>query len=83
MINLENTINQAENGHPKLCKFIRLRLNEDNPNIGLSDKDQEFLEITKSTRLYSEEEIKISNSTSKSIRVFNQLQETCYENTSC
>jgi hypothetical protein len=42
--NLEDAIDWAENGNPTLRKFIRFRRYEDNPNIGLSDKDQELLD---------------------------------------
>jgi hypothetical protein len=43
MKNLDNAIDQAENRNPTLCKCICFHLYEDNPNIGLSDKDQELL----------------------------------------
>jgi hypothetical protein len=42
--NLDNAIARAENGKPILCKFVRFRPQEDNPNIGLFDKDQELLD---------------------------------------
>jgi hypothetical protein len=45
--NLDNGIARAKNRNPKLCKFIRFCLHEDNPNIGLSDKDQELLDKLK------------------------------------
>jgi hypothetical protein len=45
--NLDDAIDRAKNGNPTLQKFIRFLLHEDNPNIGLSDKDQELLDKLK------------------------------------
>jgi hypothetical protein len=45
--NLDDTIAQAKNGNPTLCKFIHFCPYEDNSNIGLSDKDQELLDKLK------------------------------------
>jgi hypothetical protein len=45
--NLDDAIAWAENGNPTLRKFIRFRPHEDNPNISLSDKDQELLDKLK------------------------------------
>jgi hypothetical protein len=42
--NLDNAIDWAKNGNPILRKFIRIFPHEDNPNIGLSDNDQELLD---------------------------------------
>jgi hypothetical protein len=42
--NLDDTFDQAENANPILRKLICLHPHEDNPNIGLSDKDQELLD---------------------------------------
>jgi hypothetical protein len=42
--NLDDAIARAENGNPTLRKFICFRPHEDNPNIGLSDMDQELLD---------------------------------------
>jgi hypothetical protein len=41
--NLDDAIDWAKNGNPTLSKFIRSRPHEDNPNIGLSNKDQDLL----------------------------------------
>jgi hypothetical protein len=68
--NLDDAIDRAENRNLTLRKFIRFCSYEDNPNIGISDKDQELLEKIKNTRLYGEGENKLSNSTSKSKQVF-------------
>jgi hypothetical protein len=40
---LYNSIDRGKNGNATLCKFICFHLHEDNPNIGLSDKDPESL----------------------------------------
>jgi hypothetical protein len=45
--NLDNAIDQVENGNPTLQKFICFYPREDNPNIGLSDKDQKLLDKSK------------------------------------
>jgi hypothetical protein len=45
--NLDDAINQAENGNLILCKLIHFRPDEDNSNIGLSHKDQELLDKLK------------------------------------
>jgi hypothetical protein len=45
--NLDNAIDQANNGNPTLRKFIRFHPHEDISNIGLSDKDQELLDKLK------------------------------------
>jgi hypothetical protein len=45
--NLDDAIAQAKNGNPTLRKFIRFCPHEDNPNIGLSDNDQELLDKLK------------------------------------
>jgi hypothetical protein len=47
MTNLDDAIDQAENGNPTLRKLIALHLHEANSNIGLSDKDQELLDKLK------------------------------------
>jgi hypothetical protein len=41
--NYDDALDQAKNGNLTLCKFIRFPPHEHNPNIGLSDKDQELL----------------------------------------
>jgi hypothetical protein len=45
--NLDDAIAWAKNGNPTLCKFIHFHPHKDNPNIGLSDKDQELLDKLK------------------------------------
>jgi hypothetical protein len=45
--NLGDAIDQAKNGNPILCKFIRFPPYKDNTNIGLSDKDQELVDKLK------------------------------------
>jgi hypothetical protein len=45
--NLDDAINLAENANPTPHKFIHLHPHEDNPNIRLSDKDQELLDKLK------------------------------------
>jgi hypothetical protein len=45
--NLDDAIAWAKNGNPTLLKFIPFHPHEDNPNIGLSDKDQELLDKLK------------------------------------
>jgi hypothetical protein len=45
--NLDNIIDRADNGNPTLLKFFRLRRDEDNPNIGLSDNNQDLLDKLK------------------------------------
>jgi hypothetical protein len=45
--NLDNALARAENAIPTIHKYIRIRPHEDNPNIGLSDKDQEPLDKSK------------------------------------
>jgi hypothetical protein len=41
---LDNAIAGAENGNPTIPKCIRFCPHEKNPNIGLSDQDQELLD---------------------------------------
>jgi hypothetical protein len=45
--NLDNAIDQTENGNLILCTFICFRPHKDNLNIGLSDMDQELLNTLK------------------------------------
>jgi hypothetical protein len=45
--NFDDAIAWAKNRNPTLCKFIPFCPREDNPNISLSDKDQELLDILK------------------------------------
>jgi hypothetical protein len=45
--NLDNAIEWVKNGNPILYKFIRFCPHKNNPNIGLSDKDQELLDKLK------------------------------------
>jgi hypothetical protein len=45
--NLDDAIAQAENENQTLRKFIHFCSHKDNPNIGLSDKDQELLDKLK------------------------------------
>jgi hypothetical protein len=49
---LDDAIDHAENKNISLCKFIRFYPNEDNPNIGLSDKNQELLDKLKLPNLW-------------------------------
>jgi hypothetical protein len=42
--NLVDAFDRAENGNPTLYKFIRIRPDEDNLNLGISDKVQERLD---------------------------------------
>jgi hypothetical protein len=44
---LNDAIDQAENRNPILHKFIHFCLLKDNPNISLSDRDQELLDKLK------------------------------------
>jgi hypothetical protein len=41
--NHDDAIAQAKNDNLTILKFIRFRPHDDNPNTGLSDKDQELL----------------------------------------
>jgi hypothetical protein len=45
--NLDNAIDRAENRNPTLRKFNNFHPHDDNPNIDLSDKDQERLDKLK------------------------------------
>jgi hypothetical protein len=56
--NLDDTIAWAENGNPTLRKFICFRPYEDNPNIGLSHKDQELLDKLKISDFMEKEKSK-------------------------
>jgi hypothetical protein len=42
--NLDDTINVAKNGNLIIWKFVYFCPHNDNPNISLSDKDQELLD---------------------------------------
>jgi hypothetical protein len=56
--NIDDAIAWAENGNAILRKFIRFHLHEDNPNIGLFDKDQELLDKLKIPDLKEKEKSK-------------------------
>jgi hypothetical protein len=56
--NLDDAITQAENGNQILRKFIHFHSRKDNPNIGLSDMDQELLDKLKIPDLMEKEKSK-------------------------
>jgi hypothetical protein len=71
--NLDDAIDQAENRNPILRKFIRFYLHEDNPNIGLSDKDQELLDKLKLPDFMEKEKSKSPTPPSNPSEVFYKL----------
>jgi hypothetical protein len=61
--NLNDAIARAEDGNSTLHKFIRFCPHEDNPNIGLFDKDQELLDKLKIPNFMVKEKSKSSTPT--------------------
>jgi hypothetical protein len=59
--NVDDAIARAENGNSTLHKFIRFCPHKDNPNIGLSDKDQDLLDKLKIPDFLEKEKSKSPN----------------------
>jgi hypothetical protein len=56
--NLDDAIDQTEHGNPLLRKLIHHYPHEDNPNIGLFEKDQELLDKLKLSDFIEKEKSK-------------------------
>jgi hypothetical protein len=66
--NLNNVIGQAENANPRLRKFLSFCPHNDNPNIDLSDNDQELLDKLKISDFMEKEKSKSPTSPPNPIR---------------
>jgi hypothetical protein len=81
--NLENAIAWGKNGNPTLLKFIHFRPHEDNPNIVLSDKDQELLDKLKIPDFMEKEKSKSPTALQINAGLLPNYKQPYSGNTSC
>jgi hypothetical protein len=79
LTNLDNTIARPANVNLTLRKFIRFRPFEDNPNIGLTEKDQELLDKLKISDFMEKEKSKSPTPPPKPSRSSTNYKKTTVE----